>query len=256
MKATEVIDKLKEMVGSFNHEEYFCYGDLQMTVTGVLVCWKARLDAIKAAQEKNCNLIICHEDLFYPYVISDPHRERYLSWKVNRQRVDALAKGEVTVFRAHASLDRLCIYGTFARLWGLDCPVKVEHFSHVFDMQPTTVEELAERGKATFGVGEVRVCGDPKRVVSKAGLPWGGLGLALNIKYVHQMVDMGADVLLCGECDEYVMHAAYDLDIPIIETSHVVSETPGLRVFTEMFAAACPGIPVHFHEQLRPWQVR
>jgi len=44
VKATEVIDKLKEMVGSFNHEEYFCYGDLQMTVTGVLVCWKARLD--------------------------------------------------------------------------------------------------------------------------------------------------------------------------------------------------------------------
>ena len=254
--AREVVKRLEALVGHFGADEYFHLGDPDVQVTGILVCWKARLDAIAAARERRCNLLICHEDVFYPYAYFEPHIERYLHWKVNRQRIAAASAAGLTIFRAHGCLDRLCIYGTFARLWGLDCPVRVESYDHVFAMAPTTVAALAEKGKKAFGLETVRIAGDPGRVVSRAGLPWGGMGLSLNMKYVQRLVELGADVLICGECDEYVMHAALDLDIPIVETSHVASETPGLRAFAEMFQSHVGEVPVHFFDQRCPWVVR
>lgn len=64
----------------------------------------------------------------------------------------------------------------------------------------------------------------------------------------------GIDVMIAGETDEYAQWAARDADIPLIETSHTVSEEPGLRHAVEMLAAHFPETPVHFYELGRPWE--
>ena len=54
------------MVGPLNREEGVRYGKLAGEVTGICVCWMATPQAIKFAQGKGANFIVCHEDLFLP----------------------------------------------------------------------------------------------------------------------------------------------------------------------------------------------
>ena len=102
----------------------------------------------------------------------------------------------------------------------------------------------------------LRVCGDPQRIVKCPALPWGGLGLSVNVGFIEGLLQYRPDVLIAGESDEYAMVYAIDADIPLIETSHAASENPGLRHFTEHLAASSPGLKVVFHECPVPWQAR
>ena len=43
-------------------------GDPQTYVTGIVTCMFATMDVLKKAVEKNCNLIIAHEPLFYNHL--------------------------------------------------------------------------------------------------------------------------------------------------------------------------------------------
>ena len=51
------------------------------------------------------------------------------------------------------------------------------------------------------------------------------------------------------------MRFALEAGIPLIETSHEVSETPGLRAFATDLARAFPHLPVTFHENALCWRV-
>lgn len=70
----------------------------------------ATLKALEKAVVDCCNLMVVHEDLFYPYGFqSDAEFEVCLTWSVNRRRLKMLSENDITVFRAHGTLDRLRI---------------------------------------------------------------------------------------------------------------------------------------------------
>ena len=88
------------------------------------------------------------------------------------------------------------------------------------------------------------------------GLPWGGMGLFVNVAYQQELIELGCDVFIAGETDNYGFRFAEECDIPMIETSHELSENPGLRHFTDMLAAAFSGLDVRFFETPCVWEVR
>ena len=76
----------------------------------------------------------------------------------------------------------------------------------------------------------------------RVGLPWGGLGLFVNVGYQQRLIEQGCDVFIAGESDNYGFRFAAECGIPMIETSHELSENDGLRRFAEMLSGGFPDV--------------
>jgi putative NIF3 family GTP cyclohydrolase 1 type 2 len=57
---------------------------------------------------------------------------------------------------------------------------------------------------------------------------------------------MGAEALIIGEMSEFIVIAALELGLPVIETLHSVSEMPGIRRQAAVLAQRLPGVKVEF----------
>ncbi len=255
MKAKEIEDFFRRREVALGPEEGFRFGDPEVEVSGILVSWMATLEAIRTAIEEECNLMLVHEDLFYPYDFQRRNFERYLTWKVNRLRLKLLAENDITVFRAHGSLDRLCILDDFARAIGLPEPRVKEDFVRIYEIPEISLGELALRVKRSLGLREIRIVGPSERTVRRIGLPWGGLGLSINVSFLESLLKHRPDALIAGETDEYAMFFALDAGISLIETGHSVSENIGLRNFAEILKREFPKMKIAFFECKRPWTI-
>jgi putative NIF3 family GTP cyclohydrolase 1 type 2 len=253
MKATEIgafVESLGEGIGQ---EERFRFGDPHTEVRGVLVCWMATVDAIETAAANECNMILCHEELTFPYEFRDASAIRYLWWRPNARRLSLLGKHGIVVYRAHGMLDRYCILDDFGRFLGLPEPVVKEGYIRIYEVEPITVRELAEQVKQRTGLPHVRVSGDPDKVVHRIGAPWGGLGLSLNTSFMQSLLEHDPDVFIAGETDDYGMRFAIDAGVPMIETSHATSENPGLEHFARDLKQQFPDLKVLFYANPPPW---
>ena len=251
MTAREIVAYLEQRSPSMGQEEGFKFGDPASTVTGVLVCWMATIPALEQAVRERCNLVICHETIFFP---DSRAIEREMCWPSNRHKLELMSSGRLVLYRAHGMLDKLCIYDDFAAALGLSQVECGEGYYRVFRTDPIKVADLAARVKEAVGLPFLRVAGQPDRMVSRIGLPWGGLGLFVNIGFMQDMVERGAEAVICGESDEYAMRFANDSGLELIETGHAVSESFGLRRFTQDLQAAFPRVPIGFFDNGPGWQ--
>jgi len=262
---TTTIDIIEHVASLSGHgpsrEEGVQHGDASCAVTGVTVSWMATPEAIAAAGEAGHELLVSHESLYFPYnvVIAEQTPEGWEDWPVNRQRRALLDRRDLTFCRIHRSADEICILDTFAELLGLGEPVAVSgRLGKVYERAPCTLRALVEEVKQRMGMAHVRVADacDMDREVRRVGLPWGGLGLFVNVGYQQRLVAQGCDVFIAGESDNYGFRFAVESGIPMIETSHELSENPGLRRFTEMLDKAFPDVAFRFFENPCVWQMR
>ncbi len=67
MKIIEVIDKIRHFHGWLDYSRFdkVLYGDAEQECTGVATTCCATVEAIRKAAAKGCNLLVCHEDLFF-----------------------------------------------------------------------------------------------------------------------------------------------------------------------------------------------
>ena len=261
MTARQLLQKLIELLEKpLNPDEGFRFGNPSVEVGGVLVCWMCDPDAIAAAVKAKANLIVCHEALFFPYdVVDGAHfggkAQDFLSWPTNAQRVRLLAQHDLTVIRAHGSVDRLCIFDVFAEQLGLGRPVIDEpDYVKLFEISPRTVSDLAREVKDRLGLPMIRAAmKDPDRIVRRIGSTWGGMGLFVNVEYVNNLLRHRPDVLIAGETDNYGLRFVTELGIDVIETSHELSEHAGLAEFTRRIGARVD-VPVSYFSNPIVWR--
>jgi len=128
----------------------------------------ATKDTIEKAIDEDCNLMVIHEGLFYPYVFQrDENFEKYLTWSVNHARLKMLSEHNITVFRAHGTLDGLCILDLFAESLGLPEPTVRHGYIRIYDVPPITVGDLALNVKEKLNLKAVRIVGDPHRKIRR-----------------------------------------------------------------------------------------
>lgn len=256
----DVIEAAKGLIpGFFGEEEGLRFGNQDNRISGIMVCWMATLEAIKTAYKKKANLIITHESLFYPYEVElKGNAPDFLIWQVNRNRIEFLAKYGINLIRLHRTLDRICIFDDFAGLLGLPKPSIVEdNLVKIYDINSVTFGKLIEKVKRCTGLKVLRVTpGKESRVIKRIGLPWGGLGLMANVGYMQSLVFHNCDAFIAGETDNYGFNFAIDSGIEMIETSHEVSENPGLKHFSDMLKEKFHGVPVIFFENKIPWKLK
>jgi len=258
--AQDIITYVETLTGHrLNADEGVRYGASTREVSGATVCWMATPTAIHACGSKRHDLLIGHESLFYPCNAPDAPNlpADWENWPTNRQRREALDAYSLTFLRLHGSVDEISIFDEFARILGLGSPVFADGLVKVYEIAPCCLGDLADHVKECLGMPHVRVSltQGMDQVVHRVGLPWGGLGLFVNVDYQQRLIAQGCDVFISGESDNYGFRFAQELGIPTIETSHEVSEDPGLRRFTELLSRAFPEVSFEFLETPRVWQV-
>ena len=156
----------------------------------------------------------------------------------------------------HGSADEICIFDDFADLLELGEPVVSEGFVKIFEIPPTSLADLVAHVKTCLAMPAVRVSTTEgmDQVVRRIGLPWGGLGLFVNVGYQQSLIEQGCDVFIAGETDNYGFRFSQEVGIPMIETSHELSENPGLRRFTGMLQTAFPEVSFSFYENPCVWR--
>jgi putative NIF3 family GTP cyclohydrolase 1 type 2 len=235
-------------------DEGFRFGPRDAELSGILVCFKPTLDAMHAAHDARCNLMVAHEELNFPPVYGGAQVEDQLTGTVTLLRMRRLLALGITVVRVHASLDRLCVLDEFARALGLEEPdVHGEYWERTYQIAPTTVRELALRVKRRLNLAHVRVAGDLQRRVERVALPWGGVAISANPNCVQRLLSFDPDVLIAGETEDIPMYAVLDAGVPMIEAGHSESESPGMRRLAAMLVKAYPDVPVTFFQNPRPW---
>ena len=260
VKASHIVSYIEGLAGhAVNRDEGVQHGSVEREVQRVLVTWMATADALTRAGEMGCDLVLAHESLYYPYdaVVRQDNPLGWENWRTNRQRREILKRHNLTLLRAHGSLDEICILDEFASLLGLGEPVAAEGLARVYEITPRPLADLLALVKERARMTAVRVScpRGMEQVVRRVGLPWGGLGLFVNVGYQQRVLELGADVLIAGESDDYGFRFSAEWGVPMIETGHEVSENPGLRRFSQMLQERFAEMRVAFYECAPSWQM-
>ena len=261
MNVQAISDYLRSLFPRPFPEEGVRHGDPRMEVTSVLVCWMANTRAIARAAEQGCNLIVCHE---IPFFASRYEKDtgQYAQWKANRLRKDLLDRHGIAIVQSHRTLDSFCVANTFQERLGLGAPAVVEDMAgydavRLFEIEPQPVARYIEQWKQALGLDRVRTyVRDPGRIVRRAGLAWGGIGLYSNLSLIARLADLQADVLIGGETEEYTIEFCVDAGMDFVELGHAASEAPGMTAAGRHLAGRFPGLKVASFEEWPLMRVR
>ena len=266
MKAAEVAKVLETVApissGMEGDELGFIFGDPEIEVSGVAVCWSPTLEVIGRARELNCNLVISHEPLFFQKRWSADVEAKNVWFDeaedddkvVNRNRAAALKELGACVYRAHSNWDltpEIGVRDALISLLELGPPIRLGRFTSVHEIAPITVRDLAQRVRDRLGIPPVRVVGDPDREVTLIGTLYGGLGQMFNSP--EELANLGAEALVAGECLAYTLWNAKELGVALIEAGHGESENPGMRAMARWLAERLEGVDVEFVDTGQPW---
>ena len=259
-KINNIINFVQSTTGhKLNRDEGVQYGEVDRELTGVTVAWMATPGAIQATGEAGHELLVAHESVYFPYDALNAQNapEDWRKWKVNKQRLDLLAKYDLSCLRLHGSVDEICIFDTFADIFDLGKPVYIDGLVKVYEIEPCPLPTIVQMVKERMGMEYLRMAdgGNRDLMVRRIGLPWGGLGLFVNVSYQQHLIELDCDVFIAGESDSYGFRFAIEAGIPMIETSHEHSENPGLRAFVSMLADTFPDVQFRFYENTCVWHI-
>lgn len=252
----DILGYLETLSGGLGKEEGVLFGNPDCEVKKILVCWMANVTAIEEAVKSGVDLIIAHESLLYPYdILEQVGPADYLGWHTNNIRIEILSKNNISVIRAHYTLDKYCIIDDFAAKLGLDkTDSSRSDFLRIYITEATKYGDLIKIVKKRMNLPRLRAtAGDKNRLIRRIGLLCGGGGQIPNSKAHQAVLNEDCDVFIVGETDNYGFHFATDANIDLIETSHEISENPGLLHFCQVISISFPNLSVTFYENKPPF---
>lgn len=242
-----------------NRDEGVHHGREDHRVESLTLAWMATDEALQAAGRRGDDLFIGHESLYYPYdvIIMDNPPDGWRAWPINRRRRELLEQHDMTFLRLHGSVDEICILDAFAAMLELGPPVYREGWVSIHEIEPCSFDQLIARVQRCTGMPAMRVARPPgpDRPIRRIGLPWGGMGLFVNVAFQQELVEQNCDAFIAGESDCYAFRFATECGIGVIETSHELSEVPGLRRFMSMLQQQFSDVRMTFHPIPHVWHI-
>jgi len=214
--------------------------------------WQVDSRSIVNAAEQGLNMIICHETLWLPAQNSPwydgPAQENI---RPNKIRRELLNKHKMVVYRSHSNWDALPGDGQPDQavkalgISGLKVIAKQKFFKVHQLPEQMAVSEL--KGYVVKGLGyrPCRVFGDDKKQVRQFAFLIGGFGE--NQYHMPQMaMEMGAEAIIIGEMSEFIVIAALEMGLPVIESLHSVSEIPAICRQAQILSEKFPDLRVMY----------
>jgi putative NIF3 family GTP cyclohydrolase 1 type 2 len=230
----------------------FIYGDPGRDIRGVACLWNVHVGSIEACAAQGMDMLICHEAIWLPPQRSPwytgPRSEEIFS---NQMRRELLDRHGMVVYRSHSNWDALRHDGVADQavaaldIAGLREYARQRFFSVSELPEAWSVAALRDTVAQRLGYGSCRVFGDGDKQVRRFAFLIGGFGE--NQLHMPQAAhDLGAEALIIGEMSEFIVIAALEMGLPVIETLHSVSESPAIRRQATLLAERLPGLRVQF----------
>jgi putative NIF3 family GTP cyclohydrolase 1 type 2 len=267
MKAGEIIEWVAARLGlsaSMIPDGGVIVGAAGTEVHGILVTWMATAEVLRKAAGLGYNLVVCHECFRFEEIpqspiyrwTSPPAEQPYeRPDHPNLVRLRLAEQNNLVVVQIHYGLDRLCICDDFMHQLGITQVIAGGGYEKVYALPaPQTADALARHVAGKIGLDCVRLTGDGRKMIARAGNLWGGVALSSNRYWMRKQIEYGAQAIICGESDECAEIFAQEYNgTVLIETSHAASENIGLRHFVRMLKDAYPDLPCEFFEIRRPY---
>ncbi|MEL6256492.1 MAG: Nif3-like dinuclear metal center hexameric protein [Bacteroidota bacterium] len=220
-------------------------------LTGIVTTFLATIEVIRAAIDKNANLIITHEPTYYN------HRDE-VEWlkedPVYEYKRNLLEENNIVVWRFHDYWHKVRPDGILqgfinAMGWQGFLNTKIENACFI---PKTTMKELASFLKRQLKLDRCFYIGDPELACSSIGMLPGSWGREKHIDLLRKDID----VLIIGEAAEwetveYVRDASMaGMKKGLIILGHANSEEPGMFYLVEWLGRFLPQVPI-FHVPAR-----
>ncbi len=250
MKAIELHEHFKNIgnwVNWNNTCDEFLWGDAEVDVTGIAVCWSSNFKQLKEAQQNGCNLYICHEPLYhYSDAGEDAHPQE-------KQKNQFLKDSGIVVYRCHDLWDvmpDIGIVDSWSKFLGFtEKPVAQIRYYNAHDLPAgTTLEQLAHQiadKVRELGQDVVYYIGNPEQTVARIAVGTGA------ITGFRAMYSLNADILLLTDDGTRLWESAVwsnDTDIPLVLVNHATAEEPGMRNMAQYLKEKFP-VAVHLIPQ-------
>ncbi len=225
-------------------------GDPQTPVTGIITCMFATMEVLKQAVDKNCNLVIAHEPLYYNHL---DETSTLQNDPVYLEKKQYITDHKLVVWRFHDYIHSMrpdgIEMGMIDKLGWKDHLVKGT--SNQFSFPEITLNDLLKNLKTTFPKNAFYVIGNPDMKLINVHLAEGAPGSARHIKLLE---DKNVDVLIAGESPqwetyEYIRDAvSQGKKKAVIFLGHINSEEYGMNYCATWIKGFIRDVPVNFIE--------
>jgi len=225
-------------------------GNADIEVKGIVTCMFATMDVLRKAVEKNSNLIITHEPLYYNHFDS---AEQFENDAVFLEKQKFIKDNKLVIWRFHDYIHRIqpdgIITGMVEKLKWADNQLKDNPYKFSFAQQ--TLSDLLKGMKTTFPENAFHVVGDSTMQLSNVVIVPGASG---TMAQIGQLRLPNVDVVVAGEVPqwetyEYVRDAvSQGRKKAIIFIGHINSEESGMKYCADWLGEFVTDTPIHFIE--------
>jgi putative NIF3 family GTP cyclohydrolase 1 type 2 len=251
ISAAEVIETIIKNTGVAtipNTVDVFKDGNPETAVKGIITCMFATMEVLKEAVDKNCNLIIAHEPLYYNHL--DDTRQ-FLNDPVFIEKRKFITEHNLVIWRFHDYIHRMKPDGIESGMadklgWK---QYAVNGQTNQFILPETTLSGLLEYLKQKFPENSFNVVGKPEMKLSGVRLSAGAPGSGNHIRALE---DKNTDVVIAGESPqwetyEYMRDAvAQGRKKAIVFIGHIASEEAGMDYCSSWLKTFIRDLPVYF----------
>ncbi len=230
-------------------------GDRDAEVRRILVALDAGDEAVRLAEERECDLIVTHHPLlFHPM-------ERVLEQDVIGRRVRRMIRSGISYFAMHTNFDIVKMADINARDLGLLRPCVLEKigedergvygFGRIGDLEkPQSLAAFAEKVKKACRLDAVRVYGNPETAVRRAAVASGSGKSA-----IPDAIREGAGVIVTGDVDYHTAIDSVAEGIAIIDAGHYGTEFCFINYTVHMLQTMFPDTEVIGQEIRQPYTI-
>lgn len=221
-------------------------GDVDRSLTSVMLCLDVTEDIVEEALRRECNLIVSHHPLFFRGV-------KQLTGATPVQRVaEAAIKSGISIYAAHTNLDNAPkgVSYEMARSVGLSS-IEVLHKEDsdgagtgvVGNIEPIPVLEFIRLLREEFNVRALRYSADTPKLVVRRVAMCGGSGA----EFIAEAVKSGADAYVTGDI-KYHDFTTWSADILLADIGHFESELCSRRLFERIIRQKFPECSIFMAE--------
>lgn len=270
MRKIEIIEQIKnhhyhEWLGKEINEEttrdQILFGDIDEECTGIITAIYASVDVIKHAIEKNVNLIIVHESLFWNH---GDHTDWLLGNKTYQIKKKMMEDNHITVWRNHDYLHAGIDYkgrrvdGIF---YGLLELLSWENYVHgnigfplILNIPKIKTEDLINEMMYKLNLNGIKCFGNINGYTEKIYLP---MHITGNDNDKITVVDQeNIDTIISMECIDYTLGiyikdaAMLNINKCILAIGHFNLEEPGMKWYAEKFLPTIlpATVPIYFKQ--------
>jgi putative NIF3 family GTP cyclohydrolase 1 type 2 len=223
-------------------------GDPSRKVTGITTTFLATCEVIRKSADRNNNLIITHEPVFYNHLDRTDWLQGDPVYGFKKKMLDDTG---AVVWRCHDTIHSMKPDGITL---GMRKKLGWEAYAdprnpELYHLPETTLAGLAGSLKSAFSLAHVRSIGDPAMPVRTVGYLAGAPGGTAQIEFLE---NANPDAVVCGEIhewetSEYVRDARYSGKMTgLILIGHVSSEEAGMAWLAEWLKSRFPGLRVDY----------